>query len=137
MKELAKFPILRILKLYGDLHQDEDDDEDHLYATSIHVIADSFPQLQVLQLNDLFRIEEWRQERSAMPSLRHLLFRRCFQSNIGYKPTMLRELQTELGLTIHNFDPRHLSDCLRAGIPSFPFSSIFIRIRLSLHLLKK
>jgi hypothetical protein len=65
---LGQLPSLRILKL-------EDADHD-LSDKSIHVIANSFPQLQFLKLLYL-SIEKWEQEAGAMPSLKHLVIERC------------------------------------------------------------
>jgi hypothetical protein len=63
----------------------------------VQVIADSFPQLQVLKLSNL-RIEEWKEEKKGgMPSLRHLVVK-CddlaicegdTESKIGYNASGL------------------------------------------------
>jgi hypothetical protein len=70
--ELGKLPNLRKLKLKGLCKSYYDDR--HL----VHVIAHSFPQLQFLKLWD-FRINEWKNETSAMPRLTHLVIVQCFQ----------------------------------------------------------
>ncbi|XP_062165117.1 disease resistance protein RPP13-like [Alnus glutinosa] len=68
--ELGKLPNLRMLKLHGLQYECPN--------VSIHVIAHSFPQLQFLELRGL-RIEEWKNETSAMPRLTHLVIVQCFQ----------------------------------------------------------
>jgi hypothetical protein len=66
---LGQLPSLRILKLEDGDHRSSD--------KSIHVIANSFPQLQFLKLKNLTFIKTWEQERGAMPSLKRLVIDLC------------------------------------------------------------
>ena len=61
MKVLGSLPRLQILKPYKCT----------IYGI-LHVIADSFPGLEVFKLDNL-KMEEWKQGRGAMPRLRHLI----------------------------------------------------------------
>ena len=65
MKVLGSLPRLQILKLYKCT----------IYG-KLHVIADSFPGLEVFKLDNL-KMEEWKQGRGAMPRLRHLILKKC------------------------------------------------------------
>ncbi|XP_059462094.1 putative disease resistance RPP13-like protein 3 [Corylus avellana] len=109
MTVLGKLPNLRILKLEEEGHD--------LSDTSIHVTADSFPQLQVLKLSNL-ALKHWKQETGAISRLRHLVINRCKQftgapellslTTLGsveviQSPslaTMIRELQTRVGFKL-------------------------------------
>uniref|UniRef100_A0A7N2LM41 Uncharacterized protein n=1 Tax=Quercus lobata TaxID=97700 RepID=A0A7N2LM41_QUELO len=64
---LGNLPKLRILKL-------EDTCENN--NQSLRLIAGSFPKLEVLKLDHL-SIKEWKLGRGAMPSLRHLVIKKC------------------------------------------------------------
>jgi hypothetical protein len=65
MKVLGELPNLQILKL-----------QSCLLSSKLHVFAGSFPQLQVLELENL-KIKKWKQRRGAMPCLKHLVIKQC------------------------------------------------------------
>jgi hypothetical protein len=65
MKVLGELPNLQILKL-----------QSCLLSSKLHVFARSFPQLQVLKLENL-KIKKWKQRRDAMLCLKHLVIKHC------------------------------------------------------------
>ncbi|XP_059459813.1 disease resistance protein RPP13-like [Corylus avellana] len=65
MKVLGALTGLMILKL-----------KSCLLSRNFEFIAGSFPSLEVLKLEKL-RIEEWKQEKNTMPSLKHLVIKEC------------------------------------------------------------
>jgi hypothetical protein len=138
MAMLGNLPSLRILKIKwcNDI-------------IDMHVFGGSFPRLEVLQLQDLLQVKEWKQDGSAMPCLRYLVIRRCHclamlppelwsltalqmveVEELLLNSTlrrMLQELEMNVSckIVIKNF----------AGILFFPFSFLFsIRICHFLHL---
>ncbi|XP_059430386.1 putative late blight resistance protein homolog R1B-17 [Corylus avellana] len=113
---LGKLPQLRILKLEGRGYKPNRALETQ-HDISIRVIADSFPQLHVLKLNQM-KIKEWKQETGAMPSLIRLIIIECNElisppelwslttlrdvkaiRSSGWA-RMLRELQKEVGFKL-------------------------------------
>ncbi|XP_062169528.1 putative disease resistance protein At1g50180 isoform X2 [Alnus glutinosa] len=109
MKVLGELPNLLILKLQRCL----------VSNNCLQVIEGSFPQLEVLKLENL-RIKEWKQERGAFSCLKHLVIKGCteltvlpsepwslcalrdvevLRSNIGSVIT-LQELQRNLGFNL-------------------------------------
>jgi hypothetical protein len=66
MTVLGNLPNLRILKIKGcDC------------IRNLHVFGDSFPRLEVLKLQCLEQVKEWKQEEGAMPCLRYLVIAGC------------------------------------------------------------
>ncbi|KAA8546863.1 hypothetical protein F0562_003292 [Nyssa sinensis] len=59
---LGKLPNLRILRLLQDSY----------IGSKMVCSADGFPQLEILELNGLEELEDWRVEETAMPTLRGL-----------------------------------------------------------------
>jgi hypothetical protein len=66
MKVLGNLPNLRILKIKwcNDFF-------------NLHIFGDSFPRLEVLKLQNLEVVGEWKQEEGAMPCLRYLVIEGC------------------------------------------------------------
>jgi dephospho-CoA kinase len=137
MTMLGNLPNLRILKIKwcNDI-------------IDLHVFGGSFPRLEVLQLQDLLHVKEWKQDRSAMPCLRYLVIRRCHCLTMLptelWSLTALQKVEVELLL---NSTLRHMLQELEmnvsckiviknfAGILFFLFSFLFsIRIWHFLHL---
>ncbi|KAG7971461.1 hypothetical protein I3843_07G134800 [Carya illinoinensis] len=70
MRVLGKLPCLYILKL-----------QSCLLSSKLTFFADSFPCLEVLKLEKL-NIKIWKQRRRTMPSLKHLVIKRCTDLNM-------------------------------------------------------
>jgi hypothetical protein len=70
MSELGKLPNLQILKL-----------QSCMLSSELHVFPGTFPQLEVLNLENLM-IKEWKQGRHAMPFLKHLFIETCLQLTV-------------------------------------------------------
>jgi hypothetical protein len=66
----------------------------------LHVFGGSFPRLEVLQLQDLAKVKQWKQDGSAMPCLRYLDIRRCHRLTMLppelWSLTTLQKLEVEL-----------------------------------------
>ena len=65
MTVLGNLPNLQILKTKD------------CYIKNLHVFGDSFPRLEVLKLQCLEQVKEWKQEEGAMPRLRYLVIEGC------------------------------------------------------------
>ena len=81
MRDLGKLSNLKILKL-----------QSCLLSGKLYVFKGSFPQLEVLQLENL-RINKWKQEKRAMPKLQHLIIKQCIKLT-----TVPTELQSSIAL---------------------------------------
>jgi hypothetical protein len=66
MKVLGELPNLQILKL-----------QSCFLSRTLHIFAGSFPQLEVLKLENL-GIKRWNQMGRAMQYLKHLVIKECF-----------------------------------------------------------
>jgi chaperonin cofactor prefoldin len=113
MEVLGKLPKLGILKL-----------DNCLSFSGLHVHAPSFPKLQFLKLYEK-RIEKWKQDEGAMPSLRQLVMTHCYKLTLlpsklwslttlqevevlmsNFKlANMFQELQMEIGFKLHIYPP--------------------------------